>query len=48
MDAAEKLFFSKGYDDVSLDDIAQEAELNRATIYLYFENKEDLCFAVIL
>lgn len=48
VDAAEKLFFSKGYDDVSLDDIAQEAELNRATIYLYFENKEDLCFAVIL
>ncbi len=37
VDAAEKLFFSKGYDDVSLDDIAQEAELNRATIYLYFE-----------
>jgi len=48
VDAAEKLFFSKGYDDVSLDDIAQEAELNRATIYLYLKNKEDLYFAVIL
>jgi TetR/AcrR family transcriptional regulator len=48
VDAAEKLFFSKDYDDVSMGDIAQEVELNRATIYLYFENKEALCFAVIL
>lgn len=48
IDAAEKLFFSKGYDNVSLNDIAQEVELNRATIYLYFENKEALCFAVLL
>ncbi|OPY23826.1 MAG: DNA-binding transcriptional regulator EnvR [Methanobacterium sp. PtaU1.Bin242] len=48
IDAAEKLFFSKGYDNVSMNDIAKEVELNRATIYLYFENKEALCFAVIL
>lgn len=46
--AAEKLFFAKGYDNVSMNDIAKEVELNRATIYLYFENKEALCFAVIL
>jgi TetR/AcrR family transcriptional regulator len=48
IDAAEKLFFEKGYDNVSMNDIANEVELNRATIYLYFENKEALCFAVIL
>jgi AcrR family transcriptional regulator len=48
IDAAEMLFFSKGYDNVSMNDIAQEVELNRATIYLYFENKEALCFAVVL
>lgn len=48
IDAAEKLFFAKGYDNVSMNDIANEVELNRATIYLYFENKEALCFAVIL
>lgn len=48
IDAAEKLFFSKGYDNVSMNDIAEEVELNRATIYLYFENKEALCFAVVL
>lgn len=48
IDAAEKLFFEKGYDNVSMNDIANEVELNRATIYLYFENKEALCFAVLL
>ena len=48
IDAAEKLFFEKGYDNVSMNDIAGAVELNRATIYLYFENKEALCFTVIL
>ena len=48
IDAAERLFLEKGYDDVTMNDIAKEVELNRATIYLYFENKEALCFAVIL
>lgn len=48
IDAAEILFYEKGYDNVSMKDIADEVELNRATIYLYFENKEALCFSVIL
>ncbi len=48
IDAAEILFFEKGFDNVSMNDIANVVELNRATIYLYFENKDALCFAVIL
>jgi TetR/AcrR family transcriptional regulator len=48
LDAAEKLFFSKGYDNVSMDDIASEIGLNKATLYLYFKNKESLFFAVVL
>jgi TetR/AcrR family transcriptional regulator len=48
LDAAEKLFFSKGYDNVSMDDIASEIGLNKATLYLYFRNKESLFFAVVL
>jgi AcrR family transcriptional regulator len=35
VDAAERLFFSRSYEDVSMDDIAREVELNKATIYLY-------------
>ncbi|WP_052279178.1 TetR/AcrR family transcriptional regulator [Methanosarcina acetivorans] len=29
LNAAEKLFFSRGYDDVTMDEIANEVELNR-------------------
>ena len=48
LDAAEKLFFSKGYDNVSLNEIAKEVKLGRSTLYLYFENKEELFFAIVL
>lgn len=48
LDAAEKLFFTRSYDDVSMDDIAKEVELNKATLYLYFKNKESLFFSIVL
>jgi AcrR family transcriptional regulator len=47
-DAAERLFFSRGYEDVSMEDIAREVELNKATLYLYFENKETLFATIVL
>lgn len=40
--AAEKIFFSKELDGVTMDDIAAEAELSKGTLYLYFKNKEML------
>ncbi|AFV22503.1 hypothetical protein Mpsy_0292 [Methanolobus psychrophilus R15] len=48
IDAAERLFFSRGYEDVSMEDIAHEVELNKATIYLYFKNKETLFASIVL
>jgi AcrR family transcriptional regulator len=48
VDAAERLFFSRGYEEVSMDEIAREVELNKATLYLYFENKEALFATVVL
>lgn len=48
IDVAEKLFFKKGFDGVSMDDIARELELSKPTIYLYFRDKESLYFAVAL
>jgi len=48
LDAAEILFFSRSYEEVSMDDIARHVELNKATIYLYFENKEALYAAIVL
>jgi AcrR family transcriptional regulator len=48
IDAAEKLFFEKGFDGVSMDDVAEKAELAKGTLYLYFKSKDSLFFAVVL
>ena len=48
IDAAERLFFSRSYEDVSMEEIAHEVELNKATIYLYFKNKETLFATIVL
>ncbi len=48
VDAAEKVFFSKGFSSATMDEIAEAAELGKGTLYLYFANKEDLYFAVNL
>lgn len=48
LDVAEILFFSKGYDNVSMSGIAKEVGLGKATLYIYFDNKEELFFAVVL
>ena len=38
INAAEKLFFSKGYDNASMNDIANEVELSKATLYRLSQN----------
>lgn len=48
IDVAERKFFEKGYDGVSMDEIAGELELSKPTIYLYFKNKESLFLAVTM
>ncbi len=45
--AAEKVFFAKGFENTTIDDIAAAAELSKGTIYLYFEGKEDLHDAIV-
>lgn len=46
IDAAEKLFFSKGFNSVTMDDVAEAVELSKGTLYLYFKNKIDIYLAV--
>ncbi len=46
LDAAEKVFFEKGYNLAKMDDVAEEAELSKGTLYLYFKNKEELYFGL--
>jgi len=46
IEAAEAVFFSKGFEKSTMDDIAEKAELSKGTLYLYFKSKEDLHMAV--
>lgn len=41
------LFGKKGYDGTSMDMIAKKIGISKATLYQYFENKEDLFAAVM-
>lgn len=40
--AAEKLFADKGIAATSMDEIAKEAGYSKATLYVYFQNKEEI------
>jgi AcrR family transcriptional regulator len=42
MDAAEKVFSAKGFSGATIENIAEEAELSPATLYIYFKNKDEL------
>jgi AcrR family transcriptional regulator len=48
IEAAERLFLSKGYYDTTMDDIAKASELGKGTLYLYFRNKEEVYSAIVL
>jgi AcrR family transcriptional regulator len=45
--AALELFVERGYAGTRLDDVAAHAGVSKGTLYLYFENKEDLFKAVV-
>ena len=47
IDTAEKLFYSKGFDNVSMDEIAESVELSKGSLYLHFKNKDSLYFAIV-
>lgn len=48
LNAAQYIFFDKGLQAATMDDIADKAELSKGTLYLYFSSKEDLYLAVLL
>ncbi len=47
MDAATRVFALKGFFNATLDEVAQEAEFSKGTLYLYFSSKEDLLYEII-
>jgi AcrR family transcriptional regulator len=46
--AAEKLFATGRFHEITLDEICKRAGVGKGTIYRYFEDKEDLLYQVIL
>lgn len=46
LDAAEALYAKKGWDALTVDQVARSARLSRALVYVYFRDKEDLLFAI--
>ncbi len=47
MQAARELFSLKGFEQTTMAEVAQSAEIAAGTIYLYFKSKEELFYALI-
>ena len=46
LDAARDLFVNEGYENFSMRKLAEKIDYSPTTIYLYFEDKDDLLFAI--
>lgn len=42
LEVSEKIFSEKGFDGARVDEIAKEAEVNKALIYYYFKSKDEI------
>lgn len=47
LDGAWRVFKQKGFDAASMNDITREASVSKGTIYVYFQNKDELFAALI-
>ena len=47
LQAADELIREKGYHDTSIDDIAARVGISKGTVYLHFDSKDDLVFALM-
>jgi AcrR family transcriptional regulator len=48
IDAARKTFFKNGYNETSVDNIANSAQLSKGTIYLYFKSKDEIYISLLI
>lgn len=48
LEAASRLFAEVGYQKTTLDEIAHQAGIGKGSIYLEFDSKEDILFALVL
>jgi AcrR family transcriptional regulator len=47
LEAAREVFFLKGFENATIEDIAQKTELSKGAIYLYFPSKEEIYFTLM-
>lgn len=47
LEGAKRVFMRMGFDAASMNDITREAGVSKGTIYVYFQNKEDLFVAMV-
>lgn len=48
IEAAKRIFITKGYLGATMDEIALEVEISKPTLYQYFKNKDDLYFSLLI
>ncbi len=48
LEAAEHVFFAKGYNQATMDDVAKAAEFSKRTVYVYFNSKEQIYFEIMI
>jgi TetR/AcrR family transcriptional regulator len=46
LDAAEKVFFEKGFRDATMDDIASKALYSKAALYQYYKTKDEIYICI--
>ena len=46
--AARKLFFDRGFKSVTVNNIADKAEVSKGSVYLYFKSKEDIYTQILI
>jgi AcrR family transcriptional regulator len=47
LEAARRVFATKGFNDATVDDIANAAGVAKGTVYLYYKSKRDIYFAAL-
>ncbi len=47
LDVAAKLFATRAFHEVRLDDVARQAKIGKGTVYIYFKSKDDLFASLI-
>ncbi len=47
LDAARTIFFNKGFENSTMEDIAHKAGYSKGSLYSYFDSKNEICFTIV-